>query len=131
MRQFPMLWETRRIAPGNMNTWTFEALGMDGGVRFSTRNPTVLQRFSRQGGEQVWEETQPGNIGNWPMVSGGIFEFGFADALLQMWASYLAERAGQLGDRFGCATPAEALASHRVFAAALRSHQTARAETVD
>jgi hypothetical protein len=76
----------------------------------------------------VWEEVQPGNISVWPMVSGGIFEFGFADALMQMWASYLAEREGELGDRFGTATPAEALASHRVFAAALRSDLSGRAE---
>ena len=38
-----------------------------------------------------------------------------------MWAAYLLERAGKLGDRFGCATPAEALASHALFDAALRS----------
>jgi hypothetical protein len=47
-----------------------------------------------------------------------------------MWASYLAERAGELGDRFGCATPDEALAAHRLFDAALRSGQTDRAEPV-
>jgi hypothetical protein len=47
-----------------------------------------------------------------------------------MWAAYLAERAGELGDRFGCATPAEALAAHRLFDAALRSGQTHRAEPV-
>ena len=104
-----MLWETRRIAPGQMNSWSFEALGMDGGVRFSTRYPTTLQRFARRDGEQVWEEVQPGNVSAWPTISGGIFEFGFSDALLQMWASYLAEREGELGDRFGTATPQEAL----------------------
>jgi hypothetical protein len=47
-----------------------------------------------------------------------------------MWASYLAERAGALGDRFACATPDEALAAHRLFDAALRSGQTHRAEPV-
>ena len=72
-------------------------------------------------GEQVWEEIQPGNASAWPTITGGIFEFGFTDALLQMWAAYLAERAGALGDRFGTATPAEALDAHRVFAAALAS----------
>ncbi len=127
-RRFSMLWETRRIAPGQMNTWSFEALGMDGGVRFSTRHPAVLQRFARRDGEQVWEEVQPGNVSAWPTVSGGIFEFGFADALLQMWASYLAEREGALGDRFATASPHEALVSHRVFAAALRSHVSGAAE---
>lgn len=127
-RRFSMLWETRRIAPGQMNSWSFEALGMEGGVRFSTRTPTTLQRFVRRDGEQVWEEVQPGNVSAWPTISGGIFEFGFSDALLQMWASYLAERAGALGDRFGCATPEEALEAHRVFDAALRSDATGSAE---
>lgn len=123
-RDFTMLWETRRIAPGHSNTWYIDAVGMDGGVQFSTRQPTLLRRFRLAGGEQVWEETQPGNVSSWPVVSGAIFEFGFGDALLQMWASYLAERAGALGDRFGTATPVEALESHRVFDAALRSWQT-------
>jgi len=129
-RDFTMLWETRRIAPGHVNTWYFDAVGMDGGVRFSTRQPTVLARFAVRDGEQTWEEVQPGNVSAWPVVSGAIFEFGFADALLQMWASYLAERAGALGDRFGCATPDEALMSHRVFAAALESQQRAAAVTL-
>jgi predicted dehydrogenase len=127
-RRFSMLWETRRIAPGQMNSWSFEATGMDGGVRFSTRTPTTLERFTRRDGEQVWEVVQPGNVSAWPTISGGIFEFGFSDALLQMWASYLAERAGALGDRFGTATPQEALDAHRVFAAALRSEESGSAE---
>lgn len=129
-RSFPMIWETRRISPGNTNSWVFEALGMDAGVRFSTRNPTVFHRFVRRGSEQVWEEVQPGNVSAWPMISAAIFEFGFSDALLQMWASYLAERAGALGDRFGCATPDEALMSHRVFAAALESQKRSAAVTL-
>ncbi|MBI1349537.1 MAG: gfo/Idh/MocA family oxidoreductase [Actinomycetales bacterium] len=127
-RSFTMLWETRRIAPGQMNSWSFEALGMDGGVRFSTRNPAVVQRFSIKDGEQVWEDVQPGHASAWPSITGGIFEFGFGDALLQMWASYLAERAGSLGDRFGTVTPGEALDAHRVFAAAVRSQESGRAE---
>ena len=128
-RDFTMLWETRRIAPGHVNTWFFEAVGMDGGVRFSTREPTVLRRFALRDGEQVWEEIQPGNVSAWPVVSGAIFEFGFGDALLQMWAAYLAERAGALGDRFGTATPREALMAHRVFDAALRSQRTDSPQT--
>ena len=124
-----MLGETRRIAPGNMNTWIFEAVGMDGGVRFSTRNPAVFHRFAMRDGAQVWEDVQPGNVSVWPMVSGAIFEFGFGDALLQMWASYLAERAGGLAGRFGTATPAEALTAHRVFGAALRSARAGMPES--
>ena len=123
-RDFTMLWETRRIAPGHANTWYFEAVGMDGGARFSTREPATLRRFTVREGEQVWEEVQPGNVSAWPVVSGAIFEFGFGDALLQMWAAYFAERVGALGDRFGTATPGEALMAHRVFDAALRSQRT-------
>ena len=130
-RRFSMLWETRRIAPGQMNSWSFEAIGMDGGVRFSTRTPATVQRFALRDGEQVWEEVQPGNASAWPSITGGIFEFGFADALLQMWAAYLAERAGALGGRFGCATPQEALEAHRVFDAALRSNVSLHAESPD
>ncbi len=55
-------------------------------------------------------------------ITGGIFEPGFADILQQMWAAFLAERSGRLGDRFGCATPDEAVAQHELWAAALRSH---------
>ena len=65
-----------------------------------------------------------------PAVTGPIFESGFPDGFLQMWAAYIAERAGELRDRFGCATPGEALAAHRLFDAALRSGQTRRAEPV-
>ena len=126
-RRFPMLWETKRISPGQSNTWFFEAYGMDGGVRFSTRSPQTMQRFGIVDGEQAWSEVQPGHRSVWPTVTGAIFEFGFPDALLQMWAVFLAERAGRLGDGFATATPQEALASHRVFAAALRSHETGAA----
>lgn len=128
-RDFTMLWETRRIAPGHMNTWYFEAIGMDGGVRFSTRTPAQFTRFGLESGEQIWSEIQPGNVSAWPTVSGAIFEFGFGDALLQMWASYLAEQVGELGDRFGTATPREAWQAHRVFDAALRSQQSGLPET--
>jgi hypothetical protein len=41
----------------------------------------------------------------------------------QMWAAFLMEREGQLGERFGCATPDEAVASHEIFAAVLESQQ--------
>ena len=60
----------------------------------------------------------------WPTVTGGIFESGFSDSILQMWAAFLAERAGALGDKFGCVTPEEALQTHRIYDAALESHVT-------
>lgn len=128
---FPLTLETKRIAPGEMNTWVLEAVGMDGGVAFSTRSPAVVRRFRlTEAGEQVWEEVQPGHRPVFPTITGGIFEFGFPDALLQMWAAFLAERAGALDARFGCATPREALDSHALFAAALRSDERDSVEAV-
>jgi predicted dehydrogenase len=44
-----------------------------------------------------------------------------------MLAAFAAERAGAHGDRFGCATPDEAVLSHALFDAALRSHAEGRA----
>ena len=58
------------------------------------------------------------------------FEFGFPDALLQMWAAVLAEREGILDDRFACATIAEALGAHRIFNAALASQNSKSAENI-
>jgi predicted dehydrogenase len=130
-RKFPMFWEMKRIAPGESNTWYFNVVGMKGGTKFSTRYPQSFYRYSFNDGEQVWSEIQSGHKTNWPVITGGIFEFGFPDALLQMWAAYLAEREGKLGDRFACASIYEALESHQVFSAALKSHSNKSAVKVD
>jgi predicted dehydrogenase len=117
---FPMRLEMKRIAPGEMNTWWIEVMGMDGSVRFSTKEPKTFWRFRRDG-EQIWERIDLGHVSAFPTATGPIFEFGFPDALLQMWAAFLAERGGFLGDKFGCVKPDEALLSHRLFQAALES----------
>jgi predicted dehydrogenase len=127
---FPLTLETKRIAPGETNTWRLRALGMDGGVDFSTASPKAVRRFALRGGRQVWERLETGSQSAFSTVTGPIFEFGFSDAILQMWAAYLAEREGVLGDRLGCVTPAEALASHELWDAALRSAESRRAEPV-
>ena len=128
---FPLTLSTKRIAPGEMNTWRLRVLGMDGGVEFSTATPKTVRTFTVRDGAQIWEHREVGSQSVFPTITGGIFEFGFTDAILQMWAAFLAERAGALGDRFGCATPAEALASHELFAAALRSAASGAAEALD
>lgn len=127
---FPLTVETKRIAPGEMNTWRLRVVGMDGGVEFSTAHPKTVLRFAVREGRQVWERLETGSQSVFPTVTGGIFEFGFSDAVLQMWAAFLAERAGALGDRFPCVTPEEALAAHRLYEAALRSADSGRAEPV-
>ena len=64
---------------------------------------------------------------------GDIFEFGFTDAILQMWAAYCDELAhGRAGMRqpFTCATPEEAWQCHDLFTAALESQRTAQTVTL-
>lgn len=125
----PLMLEMKRLAPGETNTWIFEALGMDGGVRYSTKEPKTVW-FYEPGKEQAWRRVELGYQSVFPAITGGIFEFGFPDAILQMWGAFLIEREGILGERFGCATPAEALASHRIFDAALRSHKNQSVEAI-
>lgn len=127
--EVPMRWETKRLAPGETNTWSIEVLGTEGGARYSTKEPKTFWRF-KGGKQQGWERVDLGFGSAFPTITGGIFEPGFPDVLQQMWAAFLTERSGLLGDRFGCATPEEALMSHRVFDAALRSSASGRAEAV-
>ncbi len=123
---FPLTLATKRIAPGETNTWRIRAVGMDGGIAFSTASPKEVHRFALRDGRQLWERLETGSQSAFATVTGPIFEFGFSDAILQMWAAYLAERAGALGDRLGCVTPQEAVASHELFAAALESARAGR-----
>ncbi|MGV9195300.1 Gfo/Idh/MocA family protein [Microbacterium sp. MC2] len=127
--RFPLTTETKRIDPGQKNTWEFEAIGLDGGVRFSTKNPKLVEVFSFDdipgvGREQTWKQIDVGSQSIWPTVTGANFEFGFSDAILQMWAAFLAERAGALGTRFGTVRPEEAAFTHAIYDAAIRSHDT-------
>ena len=55
-------------------------------------------------------------------MTGAIFEFGFTDAILQMWASFLEELHEPKADMpFRCITPEETLLQHRILTAALQS----------
>jgi len=119
--EVPMRLEMKRLAPGETNTWFIEVLGTEGGVRYSTKEPKTLWLFERAK-EQIWQRLDLGHQMAFPTITGGIFEAGFPDCFLQMWAAYAAERAGKLGSRFGCVTPDEAVLSHELFAAALESN---------
>ena len=124
--EVPMRVELKRLAPGETNSWFLEVLGTEGGVKYTTKAPKTLWTFQR-GREQSWQRTDLGFQGLFPTITGAIFEPGFPDCILQMWAAFLAERAGTLGERFGCVTPDEAVRSHELFAAALQSHAEKRA----
>lgn len=117
----PLTLEMKRMAPTETNTWYIEILGTDKGVRYSTKEPKTFWTYRRDK-EQWWEKTDLGFSMPFRTITGAIFEPGFPDLLMQMWAAFLAERAGLLGNRFACATPAEAVASHELWDAALASH---------
>jgi len=119
----PLTLELKRMSPTDTNSWEIEVLGLDGGMRYTTKTPKTLFTYTR-GGEQSWSATDLGFSTPFKTITGGIFEPGFPDLLMQMWAAFLAERAGLLGARFGCVTPDEAVEQHRLWAAALRSHET-------
>lgn len=121
----PMTLEMKRLAPTETNTWLLEVLGTEGGVRYSTKEPKTFWRFRRQP-EQRWEKVDLGFAMPFKTITGGIFEPGFPDLLQQMWAAFLSERAGQLGARFGCATPDEAVSHHEIWTAALISQREQR-----
>jgi predicted dehydrogenase len=123
---FPLRIETKRIAPGETNTWVTEIDGTEGSIAFSTKLPKTLRFMDyRSGGQQAWQRLDLGSQSAYPTITGAIFEFGFSDAILQMWAAFLDELVhGREGMRqpFYCVTPEEVAWTHRLFTAALRSH---------
>lgn len=123
---FPWTVKLQRIAPGQKNTWYTEVLGTRASARWSSANPRLLEvmRYS-PGGAQIWEQIQTGYESAFKGITGPIFEFGFSDSILQMWAAFVHELTeGKPLRKFaGCVTPDEAAASHRLFTAALKSQR--------
>ncbi|MBA2296642.1 MAG: Gfo/Idh/MocA family oxidoreductase [Actinobacteria bacterium] len=126
-RPFPLRIETKRIAPGETNTWTIEVDGTAGSIAYTTKLPKTLRTMTYEaGGPQEWRVRDLGSQSAYPTITGAIFEFGFSDAILQMWAAFLDELAhGRDGMRqpFHCVTPEEAAVTHRLFTAALESQR--------
>lgn len=126
---FPMRLEMKRMQPGATNSWYLEVLGMDCSLRFTTDEPNIFHYTQQMGAEQAWCKLNVGSKPLFPTATGGIFEFGFTDAILQMWAAFMKELDGQTVE-FGCFTPEETILSHALHTAALRSHQQAAAVPV-
>ncbi|MFC1677782.1 Gfo/Idh/MocA family protein [Planctomycetota bacterium] len=123
---FPMTLKAQRIAPGEKNSWYIEILGTKASARFSTKNPACLQIMEyKSGQEQVWQQIDIGYETTFKAITGSVFEFGFPDAILQMWAAFIYElnTAKPLTKFSSCATPEEAAISHRLFTAALESQK--------
>ena len=122
---FPLTIKTQRIAPGEKNTWYISILGTKASARFSTKNPKLLQVLEYTGGKQNWNNIDIGYETTFKTITGGIFEFGFSDSILQMWAAFLYElKNGNPLKKFaGCVTLEETALSHKLFTAALESHK--------
>jgi predicted dehydrogenase len=125
-QEFPMLLSMKRIAPGHANTWFIRIAGTALSAEFSTRNPKQLAWLPyTPGGDQVWQVADVPYQSAYPAITGSIFEFGFSDSILQMWAAFCDELVNgrDMRQPFYCATPEETAESHRLFTAALESHR--------
>ena len=124
-QRFPWTFRSYRIAPGEKNTWYVRILGMQTSVRFSTKNPKLLEVMTYDGGEQSWDQIDVGVDTAFASITGGIFELGFSDAVQQMWAGYVHElhHGKPISPFAGCVVPDEVALSHRLFTAALQSHK--------
>ncbi len=126
-QHFPLTVQTYRIAPGESNTWYLRIIGTKFSVEYSTKYPKSLRMMDYSSGkEQVWQTLDLGYETAYPAITGGIFEFGFSDSLLQMWAAFIDEVLnGREGMRqsFYCATPQEAMQHHQVLTAAIESQK--------
>jgi predicted dehydrogenase len=128
-QSFPMTLSMKRIAPGHANTWFIRIWGTRRSAEYSTQFPKTLRWMDyTPGGEQIWQTIDLPHTSAYPVITGSIFEFGFSDAILQMWAAFCDELVNR--DKpmqpLLCATPREAAQSHAIFTAAQESQRTGR-----
>lgn len=127
---FPMSLEMKRMAPGCTNTVEYEIYGLNMSAKFTTDDPNAIRYTQAVGREQAWARLVIGQKTQFPVITGSIFEFGFSDSLVQMFAAFVSELRG-LPCEFGCFTPTEAKLSHRVLTAALDSYAQKRTVSLD
>ena len=127
--EFPLTFEMKRMAPGCTNTVEYELYGMNLSAKFSSDDPNAIHFTRNDGQEQAWSRLVVGSKPAFPTITGSIFEFGFSDSLLQMFAAFVCEMR-DLACPFACFKPEEALLSHRVLTAALLSQKEKRAVSV-
>jgi predicted dehydrogenase len=126
-QHFPMTLSTKRIAPGETNTWFIKIYGTEFSAEYTTKYPKTLRTMNYKPGKpQSWEVLDLGYASAYPAITGGIFEFGFPDSILQMYAAFCDElvHGSAMRQPFYCATPAETAQHHRVLTAALESQRT-------
>ena len=130
---FPWILRVHRIMPGEMNTWYIAIYGTKACARFSLKNPRRLEFLRYQNGEQTWQRMDMGYEVPYKTVSGGIFEFGASDAFMQMMAAFVYElghEGNPLSEAAACPRPSEMAWCHRLFTAALESHERSATVTI-
>lgn len=126
---FPICFETKRLSPGSTNDVFIHIYGMEMSAKFSTNDPNALYFTTSWGKEQAWSRIVVGNKPMLPTITGSIFEFGFSDAILQMWGAFISELDGRTVP-FGCFTPEETAKSHAILTAALESNKKGTVEQI-
>lgn len=120
--EFPMILSTKRLSPGSTNEWFLQVDGMKASAKFSTADSNAFYYTDAWQKEQAWCRLVMGYKPMIPAVTGGIFEFGFSDAIQQMFAAFIAELDGQ-DVFFGCFRPEETRISHALQTTALLSQK--------
>jgi predicted dehydrogenase len=123
-KDFSMVYETKRMAPGETNSWFIEIYGTMGSVKFSTHEPKAFYELKTTGKEQGWTRTDIGTDFFIPSITGGIFEVGFSDIFLQMMGAFMEEFTDNPRHPFRTATPEETKQSHLIMTAALESFKS-------
>jgi len=123
-KEFSMVLETKRMAPGATNNWFIEVYGTENSAKFSTHNPKAFDYLTTNGKEQGWTRIDIGSQSTIPSITGGIFEFGFSDAFQQMIGAFIQELT-ENGEThpFLNVNPEETRWSHELFTAALKSNK--------
>jgi predicted dehydrogenase len=133
-QEFPMVLSVKRIAPGHANTWFIRVQGTALSAEFTTKNPKQVASLPyTPGGEQALHVMDVPYQSAYEAITGNIFEFGFSDSILQMWAAFCDELVNgpQMRQPFTCATPDEVAESHKLFTAALESQRTGQTVAIE
>lgn len=120
--EFPMTFEMKRIAPGCTNSVEYAIYGMKMSAYFTTDDPNAIHFIKNDGRTQAWSRMVVGQKTTFPVITGEIFEFGFSDSLLQMFAAFISELRG-LPCPFKTFSIEEAKLSHKLLTAALVSYR--------
>jgi predicted dehydrogenase len=124
--RFPITIQTKRIAPGEGNSWFIRVIGTKRSMTYSTKYPKTLKVMEYEpGGPQAWQHIDLGYESAYPTITGSIFEFGFTDSILQMWAAFCDELTNgreKMKQPFYCVTPEETHHTHLIFTQALESY---------